>query len=132
MSVVVTAEVVILLVIMLAVIGVDLYLDIADPPGDTFSALSRAWARDSPFWPWTLGLLAGRFFHWGQQPVLPDPMGTIGAFVITFCFVALFSWRKLWDPIRSNVGMPGSFLLAYVLGAFFWPVNVQSIRFHVG
>jgi hypothetical protein len=129
MRTVVTLEVVILLVIVFAAIGVDLWLNFTKPTGRTFSALSRAWARSNPFWPWMWGLLAGRFFHWGEQPILDDPMGTIGALVITFCVVVFFSWDKVWAPIRSTIGIPGAFLLGYLVGSLFWPVKVAAIRF---
>jgi hypothetical protein len=129
MRTVVTLEVVILLVIVFGAIGVDLWLNFTRPTGRTFSALSRAWARANPFWPWMWGLLAGRFFHWRQQPILDDPMGTIGALVITFCVVVFFSWDKVWAPIRSTIGIPGAFLLGYLVGSLFWPVNVAAIRF---
>lgn len=129
MRTLVTVEVIVLLAIVIIAIGVDLYLNFAEPEGDTFSALSRAWARLNPFWPWTWGLLAGRFFHWGQQPVLADPLGVVAALVITFCVVVFFTWDKVWLPIRSSVGIPGAFLLGYLVGCLFWPVNVIAIRF---
>lgn len=129
MTELVTVEVVVLLAVMILAIGIDIYLNFAPPAHDTFSYISREWARESPFWPWMVGLLAGRFFHWGQSPVVEQPWGLLIMAAISAALVGFFSWQKIWRPIRSAVGIPAAAVLGYVVGALFWPVNAPPIDF---
>ena len=130
MEILVTVEVVTILVIAAVIIGVDVYLVASPPEGDTFSALSRAWARLNPTWPLVFGLLAGRFFHWGGAPVVePAWLAMLALAAITAILVLLFTATKWWHPVRGSFGMPVAFFVGYALGAVFWPVDVAGIRF---
>ncbi|NSX55763.1 hypothetical protein [Parasulfitobacter algicola] len=140
MQFIITAEVILVISIVLFIIISDVvFLVRADGPlpsglnSDTYSAVTRFWSKLTPVMPWIWGLLAGRFFHWGQSSIIEDPswLAFLLLLAITAVFLVVFILlrKKIWQPIASSVGMPIAFVLAYIIGALFWPVNVDGIFF---
>ncbi|WP_208348343.1 hypothetical protein [Pseudaestuariivita rosea] len=141
MGIIVTAEVLLVLTIIIGVIVSDIFLAVSEDgnrhpsglTGDTYSEVTRYWAKFTPVMPWVWGLLAGRFFHWGQEPLLPDPfwLGVVIMLGITaVVFAIVIPIRKwIWQPIDTIFGMPLAFGLAYVVGSLFWPVESPPIDF---
>lgn len=140
MDIMVSIEVGVLLGVILLIIGADVvFLALGrDDDEDTFSALSRSFGGLNPFWPLCWGLLAGRFFHWWEigdnAPIVEQPWGIIIAGAIILALVLFFGIASLcgaswWKDIRSNWGIPGAFVIGYLLGALFWPVESLMIDF---
>ncbi|MEM6478929.1 MAG: hypothetical protein AAF841_04020 [Pseudomonadota bacterium] len=142
MEYVVTVQVCIVIILIASIIVSDVVLYLTpdakgtlpgDLTGDTYSEVTRYLGKLAPIAPWLWGMIAGRVFHWGQEPVFSDPawLNMVVLLGVSALILIPFSiWRRsIWQPISSVFGMMLVFFIAYVLGGFFWPENVGTIAF---
>jgi hypothetical protein len=113
---------IVVIVLIVILIGVDVYLVADKVPGNTWSEMLRSAATHTTFVPWTLAVLAGRWFH----PV--DSMETLGgqsagvAVLMVTSYVVVVAGdilRKRWKPVPGWIIV----LIGVPTGVFFCPIT---------
>jgi hypothetical protein len=83
------AILVLAIVFTLAIVVFDVPAAIDKTPGNTFSELLRAGARETTIFPWALGVFAGRWFHPVDDFKLLGIAGPLILMVLTFVVIVL-------------------------------------------
>ena len=116
--------IVIVLVVVLIVIDIVLVSDRVED--NTFSELLRLGGKVSTFFPWTIGVLMGHWYHPVDhlRPIIRAPWNyiTLGIIaLIIFVLGAVFLYAlKIYTPQWFTV------LFGLVIGSLLWPVEVND------
>jgi hypothetical protein len=110
------------IVLVVLLIGVDVYLVADKVPGNTWSEMLRNAATHTTFVPWTLAVLAGRWFH----PI--DAMEPVGSQTVGAALLMVTSYVVVvaGDILRKkSMPVPGwsIVLLGVPAGIFFCPIT---------
>jgi len=99
-------------------VGWDIVVALNDVKHDTISRVLQAWAFEFPVIPFLWGILGGHWF-WPRKTALIGPEYSF-VFVMVVVLIVL-----LLSPIIKNVlPMPIWCVLGFVIGHYFWPMNI--------
>lgn len=108
-------------VVVIFLIGFDIYLAADKVSGNTWSEILRTWAVVTPVIPWACGVLSGHFFHpiENLKPVL-GTQSSITLLIWLTCVVGIIGLGldRAGYPVPPWI----VFLPALVVGSLLWPV----------
>ena len=121
--------VVITLVLLLGAVVYDVVLTTDAIDGNTFSELLREYGMKTPFFPWVLAALAGRWFHpsEGLQPLWSSQAATYATLVIGTLLV--IGAGILYKVIRGHTHWIAPWIIVLIglpFGALVAPMSLSS------